>query len=346
MSTATPDIQNISSTEKQYLCYFASLPLKKWTIPELIELFDIPDESQVNFFDSIYDLSKTGWLQRENGLYSMPFEMQLHTRRKIRPTYEQCEYLFDTIIQKLELSANENKKPNHEYISYAESLLDVLPEENLETALLATQLIEAHRQLNQNDKALQYNQKYINIVEKILDNNHPEVANSYFSMAMTYTRLRMFEKAVEFNMKAASIYEQNNEANDIEKAANYSNLSINYYQLKNYSKSLEYGYKSVALNDKTSKKNYHLQGITYCNMAMSYYSLKEYKHATDCIDKAIDVHQKVLPFDHPDLKEELLIQHDLHSAYKLYKNLPAIIEISMATLSLLIITVAIYFIYL
>ena len=102
MKIVSPDIKNINFTERQYLCYFATLPLKKWTIPELIELFDIDNEKQVTFFDAIYDLSKSGWLQRENNLFFMTFETQLFTRRKLRPTFEQCEYLFDVILQKLE----------------------------------------------------------------------------------------------------------------------------------------------------------------------------------------------------------------------------------------------------
>ena len=165
--------------------------------------------------------------------------------------------------------------------------------------------------------------KVLDILEKVLNSNHPDLANSYYNISGTYMDLGEYEKALEYNKKAIDIQEKVLNSNHPALANSYINKAFIYYYLGNFNESIEYYKLACQLKPKIKSSYYYNNigiayaknkqfneaksafkeyeklfpesGKTYCNWAVLY-ALQNKK------DKAIVNLQKAVKLGYDDLK--------------------------------------------
>ena len=111
-------------------------------------------------------------------------------------------------------------------------------------------------------KALEYQIKAVEISEKVLDKNHPDLATSYNNLSMIYRDLGGDEnlgKALEYQIKAVEIREKVLDKNHPSLATSYNNLSMIYKDIggdENLRKALEYQIKAIEIRKEVLDKKH------------------------------------------------------------------------------------------
>lgn len=317
-------IEQLSETEKQYLQYFAILPPKALTISELMDIFRIENKNDVKLFDVLYDLSVNGWLLRIGNYFEILPLTKEYVLKRIPPATKDCQVIIETFINKLYYESDENKDNLKQYVGYAKSIVDAFQEPSDQLILLTNNLYVTLRFLGRFEESLTYNLKNIAFEKKLYGINHPNLADSYYNIAITYAKIGDLKKSLEYNLKAVEIRERILDANHPDLGRSYNSISITYSRMKNYEKSLEYGLKSLNISEKEKNKSLRLIGSNYYNLALIYFNMNDFKEAVNYIDKAVETHRKVLPDEHPDLLDDLETQKQFYLHYKISIYLPIV----------------------
>ena len=100
----------------------------------------------------------------------------------------------------------------------------------------------ARAKINQGEykEAVKYLEKSIEIGERTLDKNDPNLADSYNDIALVYDNMGEYSKALEHYDKSHKIYEIALPKNHPDLATSYSNIGRVYNNTGEYSKALEY----------------------------------------------------------------------------------------------------------
>ncbi len=317
-------IEQLNETEKQYLQYFAILPPKALTIAELMEVFEMDKWQDVTLFDVLYDLSVNGWLLRnENRFEILPLTKE-YVLKRIPPAAKDCQPVIETFVNKLYYESDENKDNLKQYVSYSKSIVDAFHEPTEQLVLLTNNLYVTLRFLGRFEEAITYNLKNIAFEKKLYGINHPNLADSYYNIAITYAKTGDLKKSLEYNLRAVEIRERILDANHPDLGRSYNSISITYSRLKNYEKSLEYGLKSLDISEKDENKSLRLIGSNYYNLALIYFNMNDFKEAVNYINKAVEAHKKVLPEEHPDLLDDLETQKQFYLHYKISTYVPIV----------------------
>jgi len=150
-------------------------------------------------------------------------------------------------------------------------------------------------------KALEFQLKAINIDEKILNENNPDLATSYNNLSTIYQSLGNLDKALDFQIKAISINEKVLDKNHPNLAGSYNNISTIYRDLGKLNKALDFQIKAISINEKVLDKNYPNLATSYSNLSTIYESLGEFDKALDFQIKAINIDKKILKENNPNL---------------------------------------------
>ncbi len=258
-----------------------------------------------------------------------------HAQNEMIDFIEDGEKFFDMANQYFQSGNNEKAE---EYYLKAES--DLEPNsENLIDLYLNMAIIYTNRIGYENlHKALEYQNKAIEISEKVLDVNHPSLATSYNNLSSIYQDLggeENLHKALKYQNKAIEINEKVLDVNHPSLATSYNNLSSIYQDLggeKNLKKALKYQNKDVEIREKVLDVNHPSLATSYNNLSSIYQALggeENLKKALEYQNKAIEIREKVLDVNHPSLAtsynnlsviyEDLGGEKNLHKALK-YQN--------------------------
>lgn len=204
-------------------------------------------------------------------------------------------------------------------------------------------LASIYKALNNLEKAKEYQIIALEIRERILDKNHPDLATSYNNLSGILHKLGDLDNALAFQQKALKIRENylpdlansyNNIAaiymdlKDLKQAYNFQkravdineyildknhpNLAISYNNLAevlllqgNIKSALCYQLKTTRIRKRIFDKNHYLIGSSYNNLGWIYFQLKDYKRGIDYTEKAINILKFNFPNGHPDLNMTL-----------------------------------------
>ena len=180
------------------------------------------------------------------------------------------------------------------------------------------------RKMGENEKALEYYNKSLEIKIKVHDQDHPLVAstkNKYLlwfwidfgqdislligvflcSMAVVYKNqgkypeaLRMHEDVLEFRLKTFGP-----EHLDVAKTQN--NIAIIFRQQGKYPEALEMYQKSLATKEKVLSPENLDVAATYGNLGNMYRSQGKYLQALQMHQRCLKVKEKILGPEHPDV---------------------------------------------
>jgi tetratricopeptide (TPR) repeat protein len=156
---------------------------------------------------------------------------------------------------------------------------------------------------NQGDyeKAIEYYEQGLEIWQKTLRPNHPEMGTSYNNIAVVYHYMGEYSKALSFYEKTKEIFEKTLPPNHPSLAISCNNIGGVYKNMGEYSKALSFNEKALEIHKKTLPPNHPLLAISYNNIGLVYDKMGEYSKALSFQEKSLEIRQKTLPPNHPDL---------------------------------------------
>jgi len=96
-------------------------------------------------------------------------------------------------------------------------------------------------------RALEYGLRALDIRQKIYGENHQDVAASYDNVGWAYYKLRNYQKALEYKEKAMVIRRSIFGENHLDVGSSYNNIGLAYGALGDYPKKLEYMEKALSI---------------------------------------------------------------------------------------------------
>ena len=281
-------LSDIDETEKYILTNLSIFPSVETKINDIKEWLGLETN------DAINDLVKKGWLKRVNNKIKIHNIIQEAVREQTKPDYGKCKILIISLINISNHDEKENPLNLKYLIYYIESILDYISEENNNIASLTNNLSWIYRYTGDLKNALDFQLKSIQIKEKILDKNHPDIAISYNVLSLIYKDMRNLKEALEFQLKAIEIREKVLNKNHPDIAISYSNLSEIYRILGNLKEALEFQLKAIEIKEKVLDKNHPSLATSYHNLSSIYIDMGDLKKALDFQLKSIEIKEKIL----------------------------------------------------
>ena len=238
--------------EKWILKQFAVLPSIDIDGNELLEILKIENNRIGSFANSLYLLTKTGWLEHKglNCFRTNP-TLQNILRHILKPHYADCKILIQSLTNKLhENHIIESLDSRHKWIKYSECILKFITEINSETILLKNNLCSAFRFISDYEKA--QNLGEISLKETIAysGKNNPMVALISANIGLASWKLKNYTKALKMLKKALKINLKNYGESHKEVAVCYSDLALVYKDSGRYKKAKRYFEKALVLYPK------------------------------------------------------------------------------------------------
>ncbi|CAF1675610.1 unnamed protein product [Adineta ricciae] len=149
--------------------------------------------------------------------------------------------------------------------------------------------------------AIEYYEKVLEIQEKTLPSNHPDLATSYNNIGAVYMSMGEYSKALSFYEKTLEIFQKTLPSNHPSLATSYSCIGLVYYNMGEYSKALSFYEKTLEISQKTLPSNHPDLATSYNNIGGVYHNMGEYSKALSFYEKALGIREKTLPSNHPSL---------------------------------------------
>jgi tetratricopeptide (TPR) repeat protein len=150
-------------------------------------------------------------------------------------------------------------------------------------------------------EAITYYEKSLEIRQKTLSENHPDLANSYNNIGNVYRNMGEYSKALSSHKKAVEIDQKTLPANHPDLASSYNNIGGVYDNMGEYSKALSSHEKALEIRQKTLPENHPSLATSYNNIGGVYDNMGEYLKALLYYEKALEISRKTLPENHPSL---------------------------------------------
>jgi tetratricopeptide (TPR) repeat protein len=151
-------------------------------------------------------------------------------------------------------------------------------------------------------KALSFYEKALEIRQKTLPPNHPDLASSYNNIGLVYASMDEYSKALSSYEKALEIRQKTLPPNHPDLASSYNNIGLVYASMDEYSKALSYHEKALEIRQKSLPSNHPDFASSYNNIGLVYASMDEYSKALSFHERAVNIGQSSLPPNHPDLQ--------------------------------------------
>jgi tetratricopeptide (TPR) repeat protein len=152
-----------------------------------------------------------------------------------------------------------------------------------------------------NDKALEYYSKSLEIFKETLPPNHPDIATSYNNIGGIYDNKGDNEKALEYYYKSLEIRKETLPPNHPDIATSYNNIGFIYSKKGDNDKALEYYYKSLEIRKETLPPNHPDIATSYNNIGFIYSKKGDNDKALEYFYKSLEIYKETLPPNHPDI---------------------------------------------
>ena len=150
------------------------------------------------------------------------------------------------------------------------------------------------------DKALEFENKALEIKKEVLGEKHADTANSYNNIGVVYEELGDYNEALEYHNKALEIRKEVLGEKHTNTATSYNNIGVVYDNLGDYDKALEYFIKALEIFKEVLGENHRDTANSYNNIGNVYYNLGDYNEALKLYNKALEIRKEVLGEKHAD----------------------------------------------
>lgn len=149
--------------------------------------------------------------------------------------------------------------------------------------------------------ALGYCKTALDVVERILGEDHPFVATVLGETGMIYYRMEDYSRALEYYEKALRIEEHVLGLDHLTTAASYNSIGQVYHHLNDDEKALEYCGKALEVEIHALGASHPSIATIYNVIGEIHESLGEYEMALESCVKALRIKERVLGENHPDI---------------------------------------------
>jgi tetratricopeptide (TPR) repeat protein len=188
----------------------------------------------------------------------------------------------------------------------AEELNEVLLKQaggGSEKAAIFSRLGRIAEQQGKYEKAITIYEKGLEIIQKTLPENHPNLAAYYINIGLVYDSVGEYSKTLSYYEKGLEIQQKNLPENLPDLAASYNNIGMVYKSMGEHWKALLHFEKALEIQQKTLPANHPDSGTLYNNIGLVYKSMGEYWKALSYYEKSLEIYQKTLPANHPVLSD-------------------------------------------
>ena len=298
----------LTEKEKYIMVNACLLPLSGMPVVEFESFIDLENYPNSKSNDgwgedsTISNLVKSGWIKRINGEVS---KITLHpivsevTVNELKPgiTEDKCKNFCDSVS---ELIDKNNLKSVDTYKDIFVSSADTLiKNKDRDSLVYVAKIASVLGDLAYYSESLCYYTKVLAIREKVLPENHPDIATSYNNVGYAYGKLGDHKKELEYKLKALAIEEKVLPENHPDIATSYNNVGYAYGELGDHKKQLEYYLKALGIREKVLPENHPDIAASYNNVGSAYSDLGDRKKALEYLLKALAIQEKVLPENHP-----------------------------------------------
>jgi len=205
------------------------------------------------------------------------------------------------IADHLEVKAGENPLDKALWIQPAVTLLEQVTEENKEVGRLANNLSLTYQNMGDIQNALSYAKKALDIGERTLMPDDPNLSSAYNNVSMTYLDMGDYHNALVFAKKALDIRERTQQPDHTYLATSYNNVSTVYLDMGDYHNALVFAKKSIEINERTLQPDHPSLATSYNNVSLIYKNMGDYHNALVFAKKSIEINERTLHPDHPYL---------------------------------------------
>ena len=150
-------------------------------------------------------------------------------------------------------------------------------------------------------EALAYYEKALEIRQKTLPANHPDLALPHNNISAVYTHMGEYTKALLHARKSLEILQKALPANHSDLATSYNNIGEVHRNIGEHSTAISYLKKALEICQATLSSNHPDLAISYNNIGGIYDYMGEYSVALSYYEKALAIIQEALPAKHPRL---------------------------------------------
>jgi tetratricopeptide (TPR) repeat protein len=222
--------------------------------------------------------------------------------------------LISTAESKAELGDLKNTQLEYKAAAvYYLEAADLLPEES-ETlrAEYLNNCGKAFQEAGLYQDAKEPSEKALEIREKALGANHPDVARSLNNLARLYYYQGRYDDALPLYERALEIREKTLGKDHPDVAICLNNLGVLYYVQGRYEKTLLLHQRALDIREKTLGKDHPDTANSLDNLALVYDDLGRYQDSLPLHQRALEIKEKTLGKDHPDIANSL---HNLAMVY-------------------------------
>ena len=151
------------------------------------------------------------------------------------------------------------------------------------------------------EKAITLNRTLLDLREKVLGEEHPDMATSFNNMGTIHHIQGNFERALEYYLKALAMREKVLGEEHPDTAGSYNNIGNIYTNQGDYEQALEFFFKSLAIREKVLGVAHPDTAQSYNNIGNIYAYRGDYKRALEYHCKALAIRGKVSGVAHPDM---------------------------------------------
>ncbi|CAF1474357.1 unnamed protein product [Rotaria sordida] len=155
--------------------------------------------------------------------------------------------------------------------------------------------------LGQYNEAIKFYQKSLDIKEKTLPPNHPNLASSYLNIGSVYYDMGEYSNALSSYERSLEIKKIALPPNHPDLASSYQGIGLVYDDMGEYSKALSSYERSLEIQKIALPPNHPDLAASYNNIGAVYSHMGEYSKALSSYERALEIQKIALPPNHPDL---------------------------------------------
>ncbi|MBN2879884.1 MAG: tetratricopeptide repeat protein [Clostridia bacterium] len=260
--------------------------------------------SDSNKYDaSIKQLYEAGWLKCEDNTITMHnvISETLKMRFENEIKFSDCKALLKSLDKEIDKDTDDPERYKAEYMPFCVSTAEYFKGiENDDIMHLYSTMANIYRDISEYQKAIDYNNRSLEINIKLYGEEHENVGAVYNNIAGVYKDMGDYPKALDYYKLALSIKEKVLGKDHPDTASTYNNIALLYADMGEYQKALDYYKLALSIVEKVPGKDHPYTASTYNNIAMLYQDMGDSKKALYYLNLALSIREKVLGKDHPD----------------------------------------------
>jgi CHAT domain-containing protein/lipopolysaccharide biosynthesis regulator YciM len=186
------------------------------------------------------------------------------------------------------------------YIRIGTKVLDLIEEDDPQFIVFSHNLADYYYAINKYSRAIDINNKALEVCKKIKGENHPDYLRVLRNTAHYYYKNGDYSKAIELYTKELNLIRIINGENNSDYATALNHLANCYSDIGDYPRAIEYGTIALEIRKSVLGDNHPDCAETLSNLTTYCNYLNDYPRAIEYGTKALEICKSVFGENHPD----------------------------------------------